>query len=236
MSHHYVTDSIVDVPCDIERELDLGMMCQTLYVMFHQSPTPAQLGMLNDNADLFVNYFTLYPDGQALNALAQIQAIFPLTEPTLIGALCDDYQQLFIGPHSPTAPPWGSVYLNPYKEMFDATTVEVENYYRHHGLMLDTGMHEPADHMGLMLAFVAWLFTKIVDARDNQTPSVMWLQTMKVFMSDYLLTWSRHFLALMQQNARTPFYANVAILADAVLKEVATYCNAQRKNVTVYIT
>lgn len=212
---------------------ELGIMCQSLYVIFHQTPTTEQLSML-DSFTLFENYFAGRLNRQACESLTVLSTLCQQADKTLISALAMDYQQLFIGPQELAAPPWGSVYLHPNKEMFDDSTVAVDSFYRRHGLRLDTGMHEPADHIGLMFAFLAWIVSRDLDERYQGAPSEKWREVMREFMGDYLLTWSGHFLNLMQERAATPFYQHVALLAQAVIDEITAWCGAVRKPVILY--
>lgn len=212
---------------------ELGIMCQSLYVIFHQSPTAGQLEML-DGFALFNNHFRTRNNPQAIASLAALQALCQQADAEQIHTLAADYQQLFIGPGDLAAPPWGSVYLHPNKEMFDDSAVEVDRFYRRHGLALDTGVNEPADHIGLMFAFLAWLCARDLDERYSNPGSQRWKAVIGEFTGDYLLTWSGHFLGLVNQRAATPFYQHVAVLADAVIAEVAAYSGAVRKPAIIY--
>jgi TorA maturation chaperone TorD len=212
---------------------DLGIMCQSLYVIFHQTPTMAQLEML-DSFTLFNNYFTARQNSVAISSIVRLSSICQYPDENTLKALESDYQQLFIGPQDLSAAPWGSVYLHPNKEMFDDSTVEVDNFYRRHGLLLDTGMNEPADHIGLMFAFLAWLFSRDLDARYHHPSSKTWQNVMGEFVGHYLLPWSGHFLALMEKNASTAFYQQIAVLAQAVISDITNYCSATRKPAIIY--
>lgn len=212
---------------------DLGIMCQSLYVIFHEPPSFAQLAML-DRFTLFKNYFAVRQNDYAQQNLEVLADTYSEMDEHLLDALTADYQQLFIGPENLSAPPWGSVYLHPNKEIFDDSTVEVDNFYRLHGLLLDTGMNEPADHIGLMFAFMAWLFSRDLDERYNSPSPSEWQKVTQKFVSNYVLTWSEHFLMLMHQNAATPYYQKIAILAQTIITDIADYSGAVRKSAIIY--
>lgn len=208
-------------------------MCQSLYVILHQPPTAERLAMLNDFA-LFNSYFEAHSEPRAVSSLATLRTCCQQLDGEQIRVLAADYQQLFTGPQDLTAPPWGSVYLHPGKEMFDDSSLEVDRFYRRHGLALDTGVNEPADHIGLMFAFLAWLFSRDLDERYSNPASQHWQNAISEFTGDYLLTWSGHFLSLMNKHAQTDFYRHIAILAGAVIAEIAAYSGATPKPAIIY--
>lgn len=68
-----------------------------------------------------------------------------------------EYRRLFIGPGAKPAPPWGSVYTDRECVVFGATTLELRAWMREHGVARTADEKTPEDHIGLMLALMAWL-------------------------------------------------------------------------------
>ena len=68
-----------------------------------------------------------------------------------------EYRRLFIGPGAKPAPPWGSVYTDRECVVFGATTLELRVWMREHGVARTADEKTPEDHIGLMLALMAWL-------------------------------------------------------------------------------
>ena len=92
-----------------------------------------------------------------------------------------EYRRLFIGPGAKPAPPWGSVYTDRECVVFGATTLELRAWMREHGVARTADEKTPEDHIGLMLALMAWL-------AQNQPADL------NEFLGLHFLTWAGHFL------------------------------------------
>lgn len=118
-----------------------------------------------------------------------------------------EYRRLFIGPGAKPAPPWGSVYTDRECVVFGATTLELRVWMREHGVARTADEKTPEDHIGLMLALMAWL-------AQNQPADL------GEFLSLHLLTWAGHFLGELADAAEHPFYKGLACLTKASLDGV----------------
>lgn len=133
----------------------------------------------------------------------------------MVGGLasgCDDdlvweYRRLFVGPSPKPAPPWGSVYTDRECVVFGASTLELRAWMRAHGVQRTTDERTPEDHIGLMLALMAWIAREQPDDLDE-------------FLRLHLLTWSSHFLCQLEEAAAYPFYEGLALLAKASLEGI----------------
>ncbi|MBS5449888.1 MAG: Tat proofreading chaperone DmsD [Coriobacteriia bacterium] len=121
------------------------------------------------------------------------------------GPLAREYRRLFIGPAPKPAPPWGSVYTDRECVVFGETTLELRTWMRLNGIARATDDHTPEDHIGLMLALLAYL------AREK--PEIV-----AEFLKLHLLTWSSHFLGELEDAAEQPFYRGLAHLTRASLE------------------
>lgn len=119
-------------------------------------------------------------------------------------ALTWEYRRLFVGPAAKAAPPWGSVYTDREQVAFGASTLELRAWMRSHGVARLGGERDPEDHIGLMLALMAWL------AQDQPAD-------LDEFLRLHLLPWAGHFLDLMAAAAEHPFYEGLARLTHATL-------------------
>lgn len=97
--------------------------------------------------------------------------------------LQQQWQWLFVGPASLSAPPWGSVWLDPEHVLQGDSTLRLMDFLNQHRITLHTDYPEPADHLGLMLFQASWL------AMANQPRALLEL------LSQHFLTW----LPLYQQ-------------------------------------
>ena len=118
-----------------------------------------------------------------------------------------EYRRLFIGPGAKPAPPWGSVYTDRECVVFGATTLELRAWMREHGVARTADEKTPEDHIGLMLALMAWL-------AQNQPADL------DGFLSLHFLTWAGHFLDELADAAEHPFYKGLAHLTKASLDGV----------------
>ena len=118
-----------------------------------------------------------------------------------------EYRRLFVGPAAKPAPPWGSVYTDRECVVFGATTLELRAWMRAHGVARTTDEKTPEDHIGLMLALMAWL-------AQNQPADL------EEFLRLHLLTWAGHFLGELADAAEHPFYEGLARLTAASLDGV----------------
>lgn len=123
------------------------------------------------------------------------------------GALVREYRRLFIGPAPKPAPPWGSVYTDRECVVFGASTLELRTWMRLNGIVRTTDDRTPEDHIGLMLAQLAYLAREKGDIVEE-------------FLKLHLLPWSTHFLDQLEAAAEQPFYRGLARLTRASLEGV----------------
>ncbi|RKX80265.1 MAG: hypothetical protein DRP87_00175 [Spirochaetes bacterium] len=79
-----------------------------------------------------------------------------------------EFARLFIGPFTLPAPPSGSVYLEPAWRVMGDTTMEVTNWYKHEGLVINKDFKELPDHIVVELEFMYYLLFKKVQAYCNK--------------------------------------------------------------------
>ena len=118
-----------------------------------------------------------------------------------------EYRRLFVGPAPKPAPPWGSVYTDRECVVFGASTLELRAWMRGRGVARLGGGKDPEDHIGLMLALMAWL------ARNRPAD-------LDEYLRGHLLTWAPHFLDQLAEAARHPFYEGLARLTASTLEGI----------------
>lgn len=118
-----------------------------------------------------------------------------------------EYRRLFVGPAAKPAPPWGSVYTDRECVVFGASTLALRQWMREQGIERTTDDRTPEDHIGLMLALMAWIARNRPEALDE-------------YLQDHLLTWSSHFLDELADVAEHPFYEGLARLTKASLEGI----------------
>lgn len=114
------------------------------------------------------------------------------------------WQRLFIGPYALPAPPWGSVYLDKESVLFGDSTIKLRDWMAQQQVEVSLVQQEPEDHFGLLLMMAAWL-------AEHQPPDL------PVLLAEHLLPWGYRYLALLQAEARHPFYQGLAELTTLTL-------------------
>ncbi|OUO87599.1 DMSO reductase maturation protein DsmD [Gordonibacter sp. An230] len=144
-------------------------------------------------------------EGEAREALGLMVA--GLADGRKADALVWEYRRLFVGPAPKPAPPWGSVYTDRECVVFGASTLELRAWMRTRGIARLGGEREPEDHIGLMLALMAWI------ARNRPADLDDYLRL-------HLLTWAPHYLDELAEAASHPFYEGLARLTGITLEGI----------------
>lgn len=134
-----------------------------------------------------------------------------------------DYLRMFVGPAKVVVPPWESVFFNEARQMFQDQTLQVRTWYRRFGLEPEKLYHEPDDHIGLELIFVAHLANQALLALDqaDQAKFDSYLDARSQFLTEHLLKWAFAWCDLVTSNAHTDFYKGVALLTRGALQLLA---------------
>jgi putative dimethyl sulfoxide reductase chaperone len=133
-----------------------------------------------------------------------------------------DYTHLFIGPGKVLAPLWESVHYGEERLVFQQETLAVRQWYQRFGLEAVDLYHEPDDHIGLELAFLAHLAGRALAALEqgeSQTLALL-LQAQRQFLSEHLFKWAFGWCALVGEHAQTDFYRGIAQLVEGALTEL----------------
>ncbi|KXF82275.1 TorD/DmsD family molecular chaperone [Enterovibrio coralii] len=198
-----------------------------LYRALHQAPDAEFVNALYDDA-----LFDEWPVEQANDNVSQGLALLK-ARPDLRN-ISRDYAQLFVGPNTLTAAPWGSVYLTEEQITCGDSTLAIRAFYESHGIAIDTGEREPEDHIGLIFSFITYLTDTALDAQVVEAAHNESLEALKVFLTDHVLTWAPRFFHTMREGAETPFYQGISYLAEGTLEQLAKLVGAQYKIVSLY--
>lgn len=127
-----------------------------------------------------------------------------------------DFTRLFIGPESPPAAPWESVYVSRDKLLFQESTLSVKTFYQQHGFHLPETEYEAADHIGYELDFLWNLSVKASQALDSgQIENINApLQASAEFMEAHLLAFMTPFCRELNNHAETVFYRQFSTLLE----------------------
>ena len=136
-------------------------------------------------------------------------------------ALARDYQLLFIGPGSPLAVPYESVYRGKDGLLFDEATFEVRRAYQEFGLAAPKLNKEPDDHISLEFSFLSALCVRALDAleRGDDLGCDRALAAGQAFLADHLLKWTDGFLDRLDRHSQTDFYRGISKLTRGTLAQ-----------------
>lgn len=152
-----------------------------------------------------------------------------------LAALRADFTRLFVGIGKPVSPPWESVYFNEDRMIFQEQTLQVREWYRRFGLEAEKLYHEPDDHVGLELSFLAYLaglcLTALQD--NNEAEFERALQAQCKFLYEHPLTWIPYWCGLVEKHARTDFYRGLASLVRGSLYTLAEHLDVKLPEVKV---
>ena len=132
----------------------------------------------------------LPPDDRLLDALKEsdIDGLCT-TDCSPLEDLQRDYAQLFLGPFTVPAPPYGSVYLEINRQVCGETTSEMMARYREEGLKVT--LQEPADHVAIELEYMYVLVLKEMDATaaGDDGNVIRYLDKQRDFLETHLGVW-----------------------------------------------
>lgn len=194
--------------------------------LFMEEPTEALINHLKHHQG-----FALFPDDGSIPALSEA-----ITELNLylesrefqqgqeaFENLHWDFTRLFIGPETPPAPPWESVYVSRDKLLFQQSTQDVKQFYQQHGFKLGGNDLEAADHIGYELDFLYHLSTQSVESMNDESVLVPLLQAQLTFLQQHTLAFSTPFTRNVYNHAETQFYKALSTLLHHFLQQDAQF-------------
>jgi putative dimethyl sulfoxide reductase chaperone len=134
-----------------------------------------------------------------------------------------DHLYLFTGVGKPLAPVWESVYFSESRMLFQKETLEVREFYARFGLQAERKGHEPDDHIGLELSFLAQLAALAMQSLESgdEAAAEKNLQAQRDFLTQHILRWASAWAELVQKHAGTDHYRGLSHLAVGMLQAAA---------------
>lgn len=141
-----------------------------------------------------------------------------------LDTLNSEYTALFIGPATPPAPPWESVFVSHDALLFQESTLTVREAYLDEGFRAAGYPHEPDDHIATELDFMAALANRALHACESGDIELCrkTLISQSRFLEEHLLVWVREFSdRLNEVDGISSFYPSFASLAALVCERDA---------------
>ncbi len=168
---------------------------------------------------------------EALRRFAAQSAARPLE--TVLQEVGVDRTRLIRGtsPDHGPAPPYEWVYATrPIQEVH----AEVLDLYRRANLSVSADLHEPPDHLGVELRFMAELCYREAEAllrEGGEDPSLEGIIALeKTFLSDHLGPWVPAYAEEMGRHARTDLYRGVAQILGGFIEAESQAAMASEVN------
>lgn len=139
-------------------------------------------------------------------------------------ALLVDYAALFVGPGTLLAAPYGSVYLEPGRQVMGDSTQAALELYCAAGLQLSDDFPELPDHIAVELEFCSYLLQRqqAAEQAGDTGESEQWQEQRAHFLRQHLGRWVAPFCDAVREHAETGFYRK---LTDLIEELVATDLN-----------
>ena len=120
-----------------------------------------------------------------------------------------DHAELFLGPFSLIAAPYGSVYLEKNRQVMGDTTIGVLKTYQEAGLSVDE--KEPPDHVAIELEFMSYLCLREAESRaEGKTADAeKFIGWQRDFFQSYL-SWLPSLCETIRTGTKSPFYLSLA--------------------------
>lgn len=134
-----------------------------------------------------------------------------------------DWTRLFTGSGLAPISPWESTHFSKEKMLFSDRTLDVRDWYRRFGLEVASPHHEPDDHIGLELLFVAHLARLALAAQERGDAAAerRAMEGQRDFCREHVLAWAPAWADRMVELARTDYYRGIALLVRGGLAELA---------------
>lgn len=121
-----------------------------------------------------------------------------------------EYTRLFVGPPSPAAPPWETMYRGNTNVGFGEATFEMRNCLHDLGLELSNGNRQYEDHMGIELLFLSELCRRA--GKDNDCENQV-----RSFIAKHPLSWVDAFLDRIEGVSPEGYFSGLVRLEKALL-------------------
>ncbi|MDC5803514.1 molecular chaperone TorD [Vibrio europaeus] len=136
--------------------------------------------------------------------------------------LAADFCDLFLKSDRDSALPYASMYIGETGLLNDKPAKEMEALMLEHGVAVDEGLNEPADHIAIELDFLGNLIIRSNELEQERHIEEALIEQ-ESFIRQHLLSWTPKFTAKCQTLDEFGFYSAIASLTVAFLELDCTY-------------
>lgn len=132
-----------------------------------------------------------------------------------------DHIKLFVGPAQLLAPPYGSIYLEPKREIMGESTQDAERLYAEAGLQKEEALKDAPDHIRVELDFMHVLIARTVAACEagDWPQAEKYVNIQLMFLQNHLSRWVTPFAQVVRTGAATRFYNVTASVLEHFIKQ-----------------
>lgn len=129
-----------------------------------------------------------------------------------------EFNRLFVGPTSPEAPPYESVYLCPDHLVMGRQTLAVRKLYKQQNLQAEGLGHEPDDFIATELEFAAYLLNRIMEAQvaKNDIQIQHYKDLYQEFWTHHPSLWLGLFAQRIRKSAHHPVFSALSEVLDTL--------------------
>lgn len=132
-----------------------------------------------------------------------------------------EYTRLFVGPSSPAAPPWETMYRSGNTSVgFGEATFEMRRLLREAGLQLSNENNQYEDHMGIELLYISVRCQRVADALaagDEAAAEALAIRV-RAFASQRPSSWIGAFIDRVEEAFPNGYFSCVLRLSSEMLK------------------
>jgi putative dimethyl sulfoxide reductase chaperone len=140
--------------------------------------------------------------------IGQSLANYAQAKPIEFQQMCFEFNRLFVGPGSPVAPPYESVYLSQDRLVMQEQTLEVRKLYQLENLMTTSQGTTPDDFIATELEFAGYLLNRVIQESNagNSSNATKYRHLFNVFMQEHPRRWLQVFATIVSENTRHPVF------------------------------
>ncbi len=131
-----------------------------------------------------------------------------------------EYTQLFKGPYTLLAPPYGSVYLDEGRQVMGDSTMQVIKAYEQEGLAKSSDFKDLPDHIVVELEFMSFLIYQeltVLEAKDKELAR-NYMEKQNSFLNNFLRKWVPPFCQRIKEGTENKFYVSLADCLSIFIK------------------
>ena len=132
--------------------------------------------------------------------------------------MCYEFNRLFVGPSSPAAPPYESVYLSPNHLVMQEQTLAVRKMYIQEGLQASNQGRTPDDFIATELEFAAYLLRriKVVRSAKKDVQAFHYENLYHEFWGQHLGRWLGPFTQSVFRSTKHPVFSAICQVLEAI--------------------